>query len=120
MGLKVVGSKFSRDTFRIRDFLSKNRVPFTWLDIEKDRQVSELLKQFEISEAETPIVAFENNSILKNPSNQELGESLGIKKPLADTVYDLVVVGAGPAGLAAAVYGASEGLNTVVLEKSKL
>jgi len=118
MGLKVVGSKFSRDTFRIRDFLSKNRVPFTWLDIEKDRQVSELLKQFEISEAETPIVAFENNSILKNPSNQELGESLGIKKPLADTVYDLVVVGAGPAGLAAAVYGASEGLNTVVLEKS--
>lgn len=118
MGLKVVGSKFSHDTFRIRDFLSKNKVPFTWMDIENDQRVKELLKQFEISEAETPIVAFENNSILKNPSNLELGESIGIKKPLSDTVYDLVVVGAGPAGLAAAVYGASEGLNTVVLEKT--
>ncbi len=80
--------------------------------------MNKLLKQFEISEAETPIVIFENNSLLKNPSLQELGESLGIKKPLADTVYDLVIVGAGPAGLAAAVYGASEGLNTVVLEKT--
>lgn len=118
MGLKVVGSKFSHDTFRIRDFLSKNKVPFTWIDVENDRQVNELLKQFEISEAETPIVAFDNNSILKNPTNLELGECIGIKKPLEDTVYDLVVVGAGPAGLAAAVYGASEGLNTLVLEKT--
>ena len=117
-GLKVVGSKFSHDTFRIRDFLSKNRVPFAWIDIEKDQPVNELLEHFGISEAETPIVAFNNSSILKNPSNQELGTSVGIKKPLADTVYDLVVVGAGPAGLAAAVYGASEGLNTVVLEKT--
>ncbi len=98
--------------------LSKNKVPFTWIDIENDQQVNELLKQFEISEAETPIVAFDNNSILKNPSNLELGESIGIKKPLSDTLYDLAVVGAGPAGLAAAVYGASEGLNTLVLEKT--
>lgn len=118
LGLKVVGSKFSRDTFRIKDFLYKNKIPFTWIALENDQRVNELLKQFEISGSETPIVAFENNSILKNPSNQQLGESLGIKKPLAHTVYDLVVVGAGPAGLAAAVYGASEGLNTVVLEKT--
>ena len=118
IGLKVVGSKFSRDTFRIKDFLSKNRVPFTWIDLETDQKVNDLLGQFEISEDETPIVTFDNNCILKNPSNSELGEKIGIKKPLEDTVYDLVVVGAGPAGLAAAVYGASEGLHTVVLEKT--
>ena len=119
MGLKVVGSKFSRDTFRIRDFLSKNKVPFSWIDLEKDQQVNGFLLQFDISKTETPIVAFDYNSILKNPSNHELGNALGIKKSLAkNTIHDLAIIGAGPAGLAAAVYGASEGLNTVVLEKT--
>ena len=117
-GLEVVGSKFSRDTFRIKDFLSKNKIPFTWIDIEQDGSTYKLLKQFEISVDEMPIVAFENNKILKNPSNIELGKLVGIKKTLEDKVYDLAIVGAGPAGLAAAVYGASEGLDTVVLEKT--
>ena len=118
MGLRIVGSKYSRDTFRIRDFLAKNRIPSTWIDLEADQSVSKLLEHFEIRSDETPVVAFGNNKILKNPSNEELGETLKLKKPLQDTVYDLVIVGAGPAGLAAAVYGASEGLNTVVLEKN--
>ena len=117
-GLEVVGSKFSHDTFRIKDFLSRNKIPFTWIDIEKDCSTHKLLKQFGISVDEMPIVAFESNNILKNPSNLELGKLVGIKKNLEDKVYDLAVVGAGPAGLAAAVYGASEGLETVVLEKT--
>lgn len=115
-GLSIVGSKFSRDTLRIREFLFRNKVPFTWIDVENDPRVVDLLNQFQISEADTPIVAYGNTLLLKNPSNRELGERIGIKQPLQETVYDLAVVGAGPAGLAAAVYGASEGLNTVVLE----
>ncbi|MCW3100944.1 MAG: thioredoxin reductase [Chthonomonadaceae bacterium] len=116
-GLRVIGSRYSRDTHRIREFLSKNRVPFTWLDLEADPQVKELLKQSGVSESETPIVAWGHKLILRNPSDRALAEVLGIRQPLEQTVYDLVIVGAGPAGLAAAVYGASEGLNTVVLER---
>ena len=115
-GLRLIGSHYSQDTFRIRDFLCKNRVLFTWLDLEADPQVDQLLKQFGVSEADTPVVAWGRKVLLRNPSNRELAESLGIRRPLEQTVYDLVVVGAGPAGLAAAVYAASEGLSTMVLE----
>jgi thioredoxin reductase (NADPH) len=118
VGLRVIGSRYSRDTFRVREFLAKNRVPFTWFDLEADPQVKELLKRFGVSENDTPVVAWGNKLILRNPSNLELAEALGIRRPLEQTTYDLAVVGAGPAGLAAAVYGASEGLNTVVLERT--
>jgi thioredoxin reductase (NADPH) len=117
-GLLVIGSRFSRDTFRIRDFLAKNRVLFTWDDLERDPQVDALLKRFQVSEAETPVVAYGNEWLLRNPSNRELAERVGTCRPFGQTVYDFVVVGGGPAGLAAAVYGASEGLSTVVLEQT--
>ena len=117
-GLSVVGSKFSQDTARIKGFLAKNKIPFTWIDLEKDADVGQLLEQFGISKEETPVVACGAHQVLRNPSNEALGELAGIKKPLGNEVYDLVVVGAGPAGLAAAVYGASEGLNTLILERT--
>ncbi len=113
-GLRVIGSRYSRDTFRIRDFLAKNRALFTWLDLEGDPTVSQVLQQFGVTEADTPIVACAHCVLLRNPSNRELAEAIGIRRPVEQTVYDLAIIGSGPAGLAAAVYAASEGLNTVV------
>jgi thioredoxin reductase (NADPH) len=115
-GLRVIGSRYSPDTFRVRDFLSRNRVLFTWVDLETDPEVDRLLKQFNVTEADTPVVACAHLLLLRNPSNQKLADEISIHLPLKQTVYDLLVVGAGPAGLAAAVYGASEGLETALLE----
>jgi thioredoxin reductase (NADPH) len=117
-GLRVIGSRYSADTFRVRDFLAKNRVLFTWVDVENDPQVGQLLKRFGVTEADTPVVACGHRLMLRNPSNRQLADTIGIRQPLEQTVYDLAIVGAGPAGLAAAVYGASEGLRTVVLEQT--
>ncbi|HEX7880571.1 MAG TPA: FAD-dependent oxidoreductase [Candidatus Eisenbacteria bacterium] len=116
-GLRVIGSRYSRETLRVREFLAKNLVPFTWMDLEDDPQVRQFLEQAGLTEADTPVVTWGHKLLLRNPSNQELADALALRRPLEHTVYDLAVVGAGPAGLAAAVYGASEGLNTVVLER---
>lgn len=116
-GLRVIGSRYSQDTFRVRDFLTKNLAPFTWLDLEANSDVNALLKQLGLGEVDTPVVALGHKLLLRNPSNRQLADALGIRQRLEKTVYDLIVVGAGPAGLAAAVYGASEGLRTLVLER---
>ena len=114
-GLRVLGAS-SRDTFRIRDFLAKNQVPFTWIDLNHDPQVGALLQSFGLSEADTPVVVFGSEPLLKNPSTRELAELIGVRRPFTQRVYDLVIVGGGPAGLAAAVYGSSEGLATTVID----
>jgi thioredoxin reductase (NADPH) len=118
IGLRVIGSRYSQDTFRVRDFLARNRALFTWVDLETDPQVDRLLKEFGVTEADTPVVACAHMLVLRNPSNQRLADEIGIHQPLERTVYDLLVVGAGPAGLAAAVYGASEGLRTAVMDST--
>jgi thioredoxin reductase (NADPH) len=91
-------------------------VLFTWVDLETDPQVDQLLKQFGVTEADTPVVACSHVLLLRNPSNQVLADTIGIHQPLEQIVYDLLIVGAGPAGLGAAVYGASEGLQTALLD----
>ena len=81
-GLRVIGSRYSTDTFRVRDFLARNRVLFTWVDVETDPQVDLLLKQFGVTEADTPVVACARMLLLRNPSNQTLADEIGIRRPL--------------------------------------
>ena len=117
-GLRLIGSRYSRDTFRIREFLARNRVLFTFLDLESHPDVDGLLQRFGVNEADTPVVAWGGRLLLRNPSNAEIAQAIGIRRPLDQTVYELAIVGAGMSGLAAAVYGASDGLSTVVLERT--
>ena len=117
-GLRVLGAGSSRDTFRIRDFLARNQVPFTWIDVDRDPQVGELLRRFGLSEADTPVVINGSEPLLRNPTTRTLADAVGVRRQLGQKVYDLVVIGGGPAGLAAAVYGSSEGLATVVIDST--
>src|SRR5205085_5451031 len=88
-GLRVIGSRYSADTFRVRDFLAKNRALFTWVDVETDPQVDQLLKQFGVTEADTPVVACSHMLLLRNPTNRQLADAIGIHQTLEQTVYDL-------------------------------
>jgi thioredoxin reductase (NADPH) len=115
-GARVVGSRFDPDARRIRDFLARNRIPHTWVDLEEHRDAEHMLRLLGVSADETPIV-IQGENVLRNPTNTELAAMLGVR-PLAvdERIADLLVIGAGPAGLAASVYGSSEGLSTVMLE----
>jgi thioredoxin reductase (NADPH) len=111
-----VGSRYSPDTRRLREFAARNRLPHRWIDLEEDREAEALLRELGISPQETPVVIWSEH-VLRNPSNAELARAIGLPAPgPAETACDLVIVGAGPAGLTAAVYGASEGLAAVALD----
>jgi thioredoxin reductase (NADPH) len=115
-GLRIIGSRYSADTRRLRDFASRNRIPCRWEDVEEDPDAEVTLRAFDIPPHQTPVVIWKGQTVLRNPSNTELAELLGLRAAPSHAAYDLVVVGAGPGGLAAAVYAASEGLSTVVLD----
>src|ERR671929_1077282 len=116
-GVRVLGHRFSKDTHDLRDFLARNRVPGRWLDVERDGEARELLTVAGVDAEHLPVVFLEDGSVLEKPTVLELAERLGIASRPASDHYDLVIVGGGPAGLAAAVYGASEGLKTVMVER---
>jgi thioredoxin reductase (NADPH) len=116
-GLRVVGHRFSKKSHDLRDFLARNRVPRTWHDIEIDPEARALLKVADVDESRLPVVILEDGSVLERPTTLELAERLGVTSRPAQDHYDLVIVGGGPAGLAAAVYGASEGLRTLMVER---
>jgi thioredoxin reductase (NADPH) len=113
--VKVIGSRFSQDTFRIKEFLSKNGQPYMWLDIDADEGVYLILKSFGVAPDETPIILYRNRDVYKNPSNEAIATGLGFNV-LDQEVNDVLVIGAGPAGLAASVYAASEGLKVTAID----
>jgi thioredoxin reductase (NADPH) len=115
-GVRVIGHRFSKETHDLRDFMARNRVPGRWLDVERDSEARELLTVAGVPEERLPVVLLEDGSVLERPTVLELAERLGVASRPASDHYDLVIVGGGPAGLAAAVYGASEGLRTVMVE----
>jgi thioredoxin reductase (NADPH) len=116
-GVRVIGHRFSKESHDLRDFLVRNRVPARWLDVERDGEARELLALAGVDAERLPVVLLEDGSVLERPSVLELAERLGVTSAPAQEHYDLVVVGGGPAGLAAAVYGASEGLRTIMVER---
>ncbi len=120
-GLKIVGSRYMPDTLRLREFAVRNRLPHDWIDSEEDTGAEALLKEFGVTPAETPVVIWHAQNVLMNPTNAELAHAIGFGSRVEPAaVSDLVIVGAGPAGLAASVYGASEGLSTVAIESVAL
>jgi thioredoxin reductase (NADPH) len=115
----LIGSTHSASTLRIKEFLMRNGHPYSYIDLERDPDVQNLLDNFKISASEIPVLICRGQLALRNPSNQQIADCLGFNESVDQThVRDLVVIGAGPSGLAAAVYGASEGLDVLVLETS--
>ena len=116
-GVRLIGHRFSRATHDLRDFLARNRVPARWLDVEREAEARQLLKVAGVEDDRLPVALLEDGSVLERPTVLELAERLGVAGQPAFEHYDLVIVGGGPAGLAAAVYGASEGLKTIMVER---
>ncbi|HTH63189.1 MAG TPA: FAD-dependent oxidoreductase [Gemmatimonadales bacterium] len=117
-GIRVAGNVLSPSSFAVKDFLASNLVPYQWLDLENDATVRELLSGASGGVTRDPIVLFPDGTMLVQPTPRELAEKVGMQTRAKQPFYDLIVVGAGPAGLAAAVYGASEGLRTILVERS--
>ncbi len=117
-GIRVISDRWSPQSHQTRDFLARNQIPYRWLDIERDTEAQQLLNFADGSDkADLPLVLFPDGARLNQPSNIQMAEKIGLQTQAEKPFYDLVIVGGGPAGLAAAVYGASEGLRTVMIER---
>ena len=115
-GLRVIGSRWSLADFLVRNFLSRNHVPYRWLDVAASPEALKLLEDRQLDPAKLPVVIFADGTALVDPDLEVLASRVGLSVQAAQEFYDLIVIGAGPAGLAAGVYGASEGLRTLVIE----
>ena len=115
-GLRVIGHRWSLNDYRVRNFLSRNHVPYRWLDVAAGPEALKLLEERQLDPEQLPVVVLADGAVLVDPALEELAARVGLRVQAAQDFYDMVVVGAGPAGLAAAVYGASEGLRTLVIE----
>ncbi len=115
-GIRVAGTLWSCSCHNVKDFLSRSQIPYQWLDIEQNDEARELVESFNRKEHQLPIVFFPDGSVLINPDITELAEKAGLQTKATQPFYDLIIVGAGPAGLAGAVYGSSEGLKTLLID----
>ncbi len=116
-GIRVIGNRWSPATHDVKDFLARNRRPYQWLDVETDRRACDLLQTLNVEDDALPVVLFPDRTFLSKPTTEQIAAKLGLKTQAQEDTYDLVIIGGGPAGLAAAVYGASEGLKTLMIER---
>jgi thioredoxin reductase (NADPH) len=116
-GIRVIGYQYSPHSHEIRDFLSSNLFPFKWMDIESNEEARELVELHKAETRTLPLVIFEDGEAMKKPSVDEIADKLGLNVEAREELYDVVIIGGGPSGLAAAVYGGSEGLRTLLIEK---
>ncbi len=116
-GIRVLGALWSAESHGVKDFLARNRLPYRWLDIERDGEARSLLEGMSGGSPRLPVVLFPDGTFLEQPDSKTLAAKCGLQTRAAEPFYDLIIVGAGPAGLAAAVYGASEGIRLAVIEK---
>jgi thioredoxin reductase (NADPH) len=116
-GIKLIGYQFSPRSHDLKEFLAGNLVPYQWMDVEKSKDAQQLLFSNNVELKDLPAVFFEDGTLMKSPTLKELAVKVGLNPTLKNDVYDVVIIGAGPAGLAASVYGASEGLKTLLIER---
>lgn len=116
-GIRVAGTLWSTSSHTVKDFLTRNQIPYQWLDIEKDHEAKSLIDTIGGKQDRLPVIFFPDGSILVEPDTKELAEKIGLQTEAVHPFYDLIIVGGGPAGLGAAVYGGSEGLKTLMIEK---
>ena len=116
-GIRVIGYQFSPQSHDLKDFLASNLFPYQWLDFQQNEKAKELAELHKFSESDLPVIVFEEGELLKKPLKTQLAEKLGLSTTASQDIYDVVIIGGGPAGLAAAVYGGSEGLKTLLIEK---
>ncbi len=116
-GIRVIGYQYSPHSHEIRDFLASNLIPLQWLDIESSEKAGELAQLHAAGAKEMPLLLFEDGEALKKPTVQEIAGRIGLNAEARDSLYDVAIIGAGPSGLAAAVYGGSEGLKTLLIER---
>lgn len=116
-GLRIIGHRWSAQAFQLKDFLARNLVPYQWLDVESNPEARDLLTHAGADPARLPVVILPHGDVLVQPSQSELAGRIGLDTAASLPFYDVIIVGGGPAGLAAAVYGASEGLRTLIVER---
>jgi thioredoxin reductase (NADPH) len=116
-GIKLLGYQFSPQSHTVKDYLGSNLIPYQWLDIEKNDEAKSIAEINGLKTDDMPVVFFEDGSFVTKPSINNIAEKIGISPQITNEVYDVVIIGAGPAGLAASVYGASEGLRTLLIDR---
>jgi thioredoxin reductase (NADPH) len=116
-GIRIIGFQWSPKSHQLKDFLSGNLVPFLWMDIENNEEAEQYLESASVSRSQLPLIVLQDGTSLADPSLQELATRVGLQQKASAKMYDVVIIGAGPSGLAASVYGSSEGLKTLLIEK---
>jgi thioredoxin reductase (NADPH) len=116
-GIKLMGYQFSPQSHVVKDYLSSNLIPYQWLDVERNDEAKNLFAANKLTNENLPVVIYEDGTCQQRPTISQIAEKLGISPQLTNQIYDVVIIGAGPAGLAASVYGASEGLRTLLIER---